>query len=125
MNGRDIEAPSVSMIDHILGKPSPAFKRAQVFLVIMFWSWRLYVGDLKRKSKTRARVVGELFGSGWVGRRGGFLGIMGLINRKLSKRPDRPISTKILLFISDHYYDRAFFTVSAGRRHSDAHVRYP
>jgi hypothetical protein len=73
------------MIDHVLGKPSPAFKRVQVFLVIMFWSWRLYAGDLKRKSKTRARVVGELFGSGWVGRRGGFLGIMGLINRKLSR----------------------------------------
>lgn len=73
------------MIDHVLGKPSPAFKRVQVFLVIMFWSWRLYVGDLKRRSKTRARLVGELFGSGWVGRRGGFLGIMGLINRKLSE----------------------------------------
>jgi len=74
------------MIDHILGKPSPAFKRVQVFLVIIFWSWRLYVGDLKRKSRTRARIVGEMFGTGWAGgRKGGFLGIMGLINRKLSE----------------------------------------
>ncbi|KAG8213588.1 hypothetical protein J3R82DRAFT_10256 [Butyriboletus roseoflavus] len=29
------------MIDHLLGRPSPSWKRAQVFLVIFFWIWRL------------------------------------------------------------------------------------
>ncbi|KIK67220.1 hypothetical protein GYMLUDRAFT_69413 [Collybiopsis luxurians FD-317 M1] len=32
------------MIDHILGRPSPSWKRAQVFLVIFFWVWRIVRG---------------------------------------------------------------------------------
>jgi hypothetical protein len=75
------------MIDHILGKPSPTFRRVQVFLVIFFWSWRLYVGDLRRRSKRKLRVLGERKVWGLIAGRqgGGFLGIMGLINRKLSE----------------------------------------
>ncbi|WRT67030.1 uncharacterized protein IL334_003996 [Kwoniella shivajii] len=33
------------MIDHILGRPSPALRRTQIFLVLFFWIWRLYKGD--------------------------------------------------------------------------------
>ncbi|OCH95128.1 alpha/beta-hydrolase [Obba rivulosa] len=33
------------MIDHILGRPSPYWKRAQVFLVIFFWLWRIFNGN--------------------------------------------------------------------------------
>ncbi|KIJ67977.1 hypothetical protein HYDPIDRAFT_173697 [Hydnomerulius pinastri MD-312] len=33
------------MIDHLLGRPSPSWKRAQVFLVIFFWIWRLKSGN--------------------------------------------------------------------------------
>ncbi|TFK73921.1 alpha/beta-hydrolase [Pluteus cervinus] len=29
------------MIDHLVGRPNPSWKRAQVFLVILFWSWRI------------------------------------------------------------------------------------
>ncbi|KAF8894039.1 Alpha/Beta hydrolase protein [Infundibulicybe gibba] len=29
------------MIDHLVGRPSPSWKRAQVFLVIFFWLWRI------------------------------------------------------------------------------------
>lgn len=29
------------MIDHILGRPNPSWKRAQVFLVLIFWTWRI------------------------------------------------------------------------------------
>ncbi|ORX39743.1 Alpha/Beta hydrolase protein [Kockovaella imperatae] len=33
------------MIDHILGRPSPSLRRAQILLVLSFWVWRLYKGD--------------------------------------------------------------------------------
>ncbi|KAG1715742.1 hypothetical protein ID866_1410 [Astraeus odoratus] len=33
------------MIDHIMGRPNPSWKRAQVFLVILFWIWRLSIGN--------------------------------------------------------------------------------
>lgn len=33
------------MLDHILGKPSPSWKRTQVFLVVLFWLTRLVRGD--------------------------------------------------------------------------------
>ncbi|EJD35293.1 alpha/beta-hydrolase [Auricularia subglabra TFB-10046 SS5] len=33
------------MIDHIIGKPSPSYKRSQVFLVMLFWVWRIVSGD--------------------------------------------------------------------------------
>ncbi|KAF8270268.1 Alpha/Beta hydrolase protein [Lactarius quietus] len=33
------------MIDHIVGTPSPSWKRTQVFLVIIFWLWRITWGD--------------------------------------------------------------------------------
>ncbi|KAH7929839.1 alpha/beta-hydrolase [Leucogyrophana mollusca] len=33
------------MIDHLIGRPSPSWKRAQVFLVIFFWIWRLVCGS--------------------------------------------------------------------------------
>ncbi|KAG6920304.1 hypothetical protein DXG01_005073 [Tephrocybe rancida] len=32
------------MIDHIVGRPNPSWKRAQVFLVILFWLWRIVRG---------------------------------------------------------------------------------
>ncbi|GAW04271.1 hormone-sensitive lipase [Lentinula edodes] len=32
------------MIDHLVGRPSPSWKRAQVFLVIFFWLWRIIRG---------------------------------------------------------------------------------
>ncbi|KAH7912001.1 Alpha/Beta hydrolase protein [Hygrophoropsis aurantiaca] len=35
------------MIDHLVGRPSPSWKRAQVFLVIFFWIWRLVYGSPK------------------------------------------------------------------------------
>ncbi|KAI6121390.1 Alpha/Beta hydrolase protein [Pisolithus thermaeus] len=33
------------MIDHLLGRPSASWKRTHVFLVILFWMWRLSVGN--------------------------------------------------------------------------------
>ncbi|KAH9935329.1 Alpha/Beta hydrolase protein [Fomitopsis serialis] len=33
------------MIDHLLGRPSPSWKRVQVFLVIIFWVWRVLQGN--------------------------------------------------------------------------------
>ncbi|KAG1731531.1 Alpha/Beta hydrolase protein [Suillus paluster] len=33
------------MIDYLLGRPSPSWKRTQVFLVIIFWIWRLVHGS--------------------------------------------------------------------------------
>ncbi|KAG2355179.1 Alpha/Beta hydrolase protein [Suillus spraguei] len=33
------------MIDYLLGRPSPSWKRTQVFLVIIFWIWRLVYGN--------------------------------------------------------------------------------
>lgn len=35
------------MIDHIVGTPSPSWKRTQVFLVIFFWLWRITWGDAR------------------------------------------------------------------------------
>ncbi|KAJ4483227.1 Alpha/Beta hydrolase protein [Lentinula aciculospora] len=32
------------MIDHLVGRPNPSWKRAQVFLVIIFWLWRIIRG---------------------------------------------------------------------------------
>ncbi|KAL6310381.1 Alpha/Beta hydrolase protein [Sparassis latifolia] len=33
------------MIDHLLGSPSPSWKRSQVFIVIIFWLWRILHGN--------------------------------------------------------------------------------
>ncbi|WVQ71557.1 hypothetical protein IAR50_001096 [Cryptococcus sp. DSM 104548] len=33
------------MIDHILGRPSPTLRRTQIWLILFFWTWRLYKGD--------------------------------------------------------------------------------
>ncbi|KAF8650416.1 hypothetical protein AX16_005222 [Volvariella volvacea WC 439] len=33
------------MIDHLVGRPSPSWKRTQVFLVILFWLWRIMRGN--------------------------------------------------------------------------------
>ncbi|PLW17512.1 hypothetical protein PCANC_08016 [Puccinia coronata f. sp. avenae] len=33
------------MIDHLLGRPSPSWRRTQVILVLLFWAWRLRSGD--------------------------------------------------------------------------------
>ncbi|KAI0341955.1 alpha/beta-hydrolase [Trametopsis cervina] len=33
------------MIDHLFGRPSPSWKRLQVFLVIVFWFWRILHGN--------------------------------------------------------------------------------
>ncbi|KAI0081324.1 alpha/beta-hydrolase [Panus rudis PR-1116 ss-1] len=33
------------MIDHLFGRPSPSWKRFQVFLVIFFWLWRILYGN--------------------------------------------------------------------------------
>ncbi|CAK5281607.1 unnamed protein product [Mycena citricolor] len=38
------------MIDHLVGRPSPNWKRTQVFLVILFWVWRLVRGNPKGPS---------------------------------------------------------------------------
>jgi len=54
------------MIDHVLGKPSPLWKRAQVFLVIFFWGWRLYIGDGKRSRRRDAHGKGYI-GKGYLG----------------------------------------------------------
>ncbi|KAL0956398.1 hypothetical protein HGRIS_002545 [Hohenbuehelia grisea] len=33
------------MIDHLAGRPNPSWKRTQVFLVILFWVWRILRGN--------------------------------------------------------------------------------
>ncbi|KAJ3497990.1 hypothetical protein NLJ89_g10278 [Agrocybe chaxingu] len=33
------------MIDHLVGRPNPSWKRTQVFLVIVFWLWRILRGN--------------------------------------------------------------------------------
>ncbi|KAF8973116.1 Alpha/Beta hydrolase protein [Flammula alnicola] len=33
------------MIDHLVGRPNPSWKRTQVFLVIIFWLWRIIHGN--------------------------------------------------------------------------------
>ncbi|KAH0588932.1 Hormone-sensitive lipase [Termitomyces sp. J132] len=33
------------MIDHLVGRPNPSWKRTQVFLVIFFWLWRIIRGN--------------------------------------------------------------------------------
>ncbi|KAF7315503.1 hypothetical protein MIND_00065600 [Mycena indigotica] len=33
------------MLDHLVGRPSPSWKRTQVFLVILFWLWRIVSGN--------------------------------------------------------------------------------
>ncbi|KAJ6625455.1 hormone-sensitive lipase [Mycena sp. CBHHK59/15] len=33
------------MIDHLFGRPNPHWKRAQVFLIIFFWLWRILRGN--------------------------------------------------------------------------------
>ncbi|KAI0268774.1 Alpha/Beta hydrolase protein [Gloeopeniophorella convolvens] len=35
------------MIDHLVGHPSPSWKRTQVFLVIFFWLWKITWGDAR------------------------------------------------------------------------------
>ncbi|KAF6761258.1 Alpha/Beta hydrolase protein [Ephemerocybe angulata] len=33
------------MIDHLVGRPNPSWKRTQVYLVILFWLWRIVRGS--------------------------------------------------------------------------------
>ncbi|KAG7446287.1 alpha/beta-hydrolase [Guyanagaster necrorhizus] len=33
------------MIDHFVGRPNPSWKRMQVFLVVLFWLWRILQGN--------------------------------------------------------------------------------
>ncbi|ESK96573.1 hormone-sensitive lipase [Moniliophthora roreri MCA 2997] len=33
------------MIDHLFGRPNPSWKRTQVFLVLLFWIWRIVRGS--------------------------------------------------------------------------------
>ncbi|TEB38251.1 hormone-sensitive lipase [Coprinellus micaceus] len=33
------------MIDHLVGRPNPSWKRTQVYLVILFWVWRIVRGS--------------------------------------------------------------------------------
>ncbi|KAJ6499063.1 Alpha/Beta hydrolase protein [Mycena sanguinolenta] len=33
------------MIDHLFGRPNPYWKRAQVFMIILFWIWRIIAGN--------------------------------------------------------------------------------
>ncbi|KAF7321711.1 hypothetical protein MKEN_00692500 [Mycena kentingensis (nom. inval.)] len=33
------------MFDHLVGRPSPSWKRAQVFFVVLFWLWRILRGN--------------------------------------------------------------------------------
>ncbi|KAJ7772533.1 Alpha/Beta hydrolase protein [Mycena maculata] len=35
------------MIDHLFGRPNPYWKRAQVFLIVFFWLWRILRGNPK------------------------------------------------------------------------------
>ncbi|KAF9469919.1 Alpha/Beta hydrolase protein [Collybia nuda] len=35
------------MIDHLVGRPNPSWKRTQVFLVILFWLWRIVRGNAR------------------------------------------------------------------------------
>jgi hypothetical protein len=78
------------MIDHILGKPSPLWRRMQVFLVILFWVFRLYIGDGRIRSRNRLakKLAAEMEKSRWWKKLRlprGFLGIMGYVNDKFGK----------------------------------------
>ncbi|KIY50479.1 alpha/beta-hydrolase [Fistulina hepatica ATCC 64428] len=42
------------MIDHLAGRPSPSWKRTQVFLVILFWTWRILCGSKRGPKPLRA-----------------------------------------------------------------------
>jgi hypothetical protein len=80
------------MIDHILGKPSPLWRRTQVFLVILFWVFRLYIGDGRIRSNSRfARKLAAGMEKSrwwrWLRLRRGLLGIMGYINEKFGQSP--------------------------------------
>ncbi|WWC69585.1 uncharacterized protein I206_103528 [Kwoniella pini CBS 10737] len=48
------------MIDHILGRPSPALRRSQIFLVLFFWLWRLYKGDGAARPTPTTSALGAL-----------------------------------------------------------------
>lgn len=72
------------MIDHIYGKPSPTWKRAQVFLVISFWVWRLSIGD-GRGGGSAAATAGGARKPLRLRSRGGILGIVGWVNRNLGR----------------------------------------
>lgn len=83
---------SDTMIDHILGKPSPLWRRTQVFLVILFWVFRLYIGDGRIRSNSRfARKLAAGMEKSrwwrWLRLRRGLLGIMGYINEKFGQLP--------------------------------------
>ena len=79
------------MIDHILGKPSPLWRRTQVFLVILFWVFRLYIGDGRRirsNSRLARKLASGMEESRWrrlFTLRRGLLGIMGFINQKFGQ----------------------------------------
>jgi hypothetical protein len=81
------------MIDHILGKPSPLWRRTQVFLVILFWVFRLYIGDGRIRSNNR--LARKFAGMGkskwwrWLRLRRGLLGIMGYINEQFGESDGR------------------------------------
>ncbi|WVQ98635.1 hypothetical protein IAU59_005765 [Kwoniella sp. CBS 9459] len=45
------------MIDHILGRPSPALRRTEICFFLCFWIWRLYKGDGAPKPLTPSPSV--------------------------------------------------------------------
>ena len=62
-----------------------------------------------------------MFGTGWAGgRKGGFLGIMGLINRKLSEWKDDESQVDVRLLMS--YLRRTVLPLPTGRRDSNAFI---
>ncbi|WVF72296.1 hypothetical protein IAT40_007109 [Kwoniella sp. CBS 6097] len=45
------------MIDHILGRPSPALRRTEICFFLCFWIWRLYKGDGAPRPTTRSAIA--------------------------------------------------------------------
>ncbi|KAI5824551.1 hypothetical protein K523DRAFT_366154, partial [Schizophyllum commune Tattone D] len=50
------------MIDHLVGRPNPSWKRAQVFLVIFFWIWQVLRGSSKGPRIRLIRRLNERLG---------------------------------------------------------------
>ncbi|WVR05070.1 hypothetical protein IAU60_002082 [Kwoniella sp. DSM 27419] len=55
------------MIDHILGRPSPAIRRTEFLLVVFFWVWRLYKGDGASMPRAGSQPLGLSAGAGGQG----------------------------------------------------------
>ncbi|TRM69386.1 Alpha/Beta hydrolase protein [Schizophyllum amplum] len=50
------------MIDHLVGRPSPSWKRTQVFLVIFFWLWQVLRGSSRGPRIQLLRRLNERLG---------------------------------------------------------------